>query len=849
MSDGAGAAAFVKQRTKQRPAKEQPRRRENAAAAGGRAARTGAGPRGAAEGPGDGARRAAAGVRRGAGGGRRDLAACADGAVFAGVLGLIVVTPWFRGLFFPMEQMVALLVALGLFAARWWSKFTRNDYGFLRGPLDWAVFGLWLAYLASTFVAANVRDAIQADIKYLLYFIAYWLVRELATDERRRAMVQGAVAVTGVWVSILGVGAAAGTFQFNGAFDGMRIYSAFQYPNTLASYLMAAFFCALALWSRAGAQGGEGAPGAPGGEGALRRAWPAFLWAAAAYACLFVFVFTYSRGALLVFPAVAAAFVALQPKGARLGSALAVLLLALAAGVAGRGFPAAVAAHDAVGAWGAFLVGVPLALAANLALLLFSRVPGRQRIVALGALAGAGLAAAAFLLVRLRLPAEVLARISSIGLGEHTARLRLDWMMDALRIIKDHPLLGAGGGGWNALYHQYQNYAYSSTEVHNHFMQVWVETGTVGFLLFLAIWVSLAWSGWKAWRAASGGGRRVLAGAGAGALALGLHSAIDFNLSLAAVSLALWSLLGSVRSAGEAAEVQGRAASTEYRLLPRLLVYLLASLGFVGVLSLALGFDAGRRAAMALDSGRPQEARLLFESAIARDPFQPSYHVDLAQTYQVLGLTDPAYRSLLPKAVPEAEKGLRLAPENARYLTAVGIIRLRAGAWQEGLAALEKAKKVERHQIVYYENLAGALIDVARQKILSGDAKTGAELLQRALDLKDEIAGVRSLAPDQEVAAGFVLPDQSPILSLRWGQARAMRGEPAEAESLLAAGAGHPNPGVQAEALVWLGAIQEAQGRTNEAAASIGKADGLAPGRAKDLDQVRRLLGAVGPKR
>jgi O-antigen ligase len=52
-------------------------------------------------------------------------------------------------------------------------------------------------------------------------------------------------------------------------------------------------------------------------------------------------------------------------------------------------------------------------------------------------------------------------------------------MRCAVEIVKDHPIIGAGAGGWEALYRQYQNYSYWTTETHSHFLQVWVETGTL----------------------------------------------------------------------------------------------------------------------------------------------------------------------------------------------------------------------------------------------------------------------------------------------------------------------------------------------------------------------------------
>ncbi|MGI6423707.1 MAG: O-antigen ligase family protein [Tepidanaerobacteraceae bacterium] len=66
-----------------------------------------------------------------------------------------------------------------------------------------------------------------------------------------------------------------------------------------------------------------------------------------------------------------------------------------------------------------------------------------------------------------------------------------------MKIIKEYPILGTGGGGWKAIYQAYQSYRYFTTEVHSFFLQLWVETGTVGLLALLALWITTLFAGYK----------------------------------------------------------------------------------------------------------------------------------------------------------------------------------------------------------------------------------------------------------------------------------------------------------------------------------------------------------------
>lgn len=834
-----------------------------------------------------------------------------DRAAFGAVLAMIVIGPYFRGLFFPKEQMAALLVALALLAARWYVKFQRGDYAFLRGPLDWAVFLLFLAYVAATFIAVNRRLAIQEDIKYLLYFIVYWLVRELAGEgletggagwrgpgaaEGRRAAVLGAVALAGFWLAILGVGAAAGTFHYNGAFDGMRIYSALQYPNTLAAYLTAAFFSALALWARAGAAvwfprgGGAGAAGVAGGAGAAapgglagtpwRVAFP-FWWALVLYAILFVFVFTYSRGGWLVFPVIALVYLGLAPRGARLAAAA--MLVAVGAAVApfAAPFAQAVAAKDAVGVWRAFLAGMPAALALNAVVLALIRfllgLSPAVRAAALGGAGALGTAAAALALTRVAVPASVLERVRSISLADYDARSRIEWMADALKIVRDHPVLGAGGGAWEAIYHKYQSYGYWSTQVHNHFMQLWVETGTVGFLIFLAWWALLLWYGWRAWTVArrageqAAPGQAVLAGALAGALALGAHSLLDFNLSLSAVTIAMTALFAVVRAqpgaeggaaAGPAwAEMAGRAgaagpapgagsrsarrrAEAEYRLLPRAAAYGLTALAWCGVLILLLGQDAGQRAAEALNAGRVDEARVLFQRAIAYDPFTASFRMDLGQALALQAQAQGDMR-LFREAQGHFEAGVARDPYNPNYHALLGSYLLQLGSFQEGLGHLEQALELHPWEAQRYETLAGALVAVARYHRQQGNDADARRLAARVLDLREQLRQRAARVPPWVVEVHRT-PSSTPGMALHAGAAEALLGELAAAEQDLRAAAGGDNPQVRSEAYAWLSAVLRAQGRAADADKVLAEARALNPRADATAGQLAALLGASG---
>ncbi|HHY95273.1 MAG TPA: hypothetical protein GX513_09725 [Firmicutes bacterium] len=419
-------------------------------------------------------------------------------------------------------------------------------------------------------------------------------------------------------------------------------------------------------------------------------------------------------------------------------------------------------------------------------------------------------------------PAQIKQRVAAIDLGESGAQDRLQWSRDALKLAGQRPLLGAGGGGWNALYGTVQTYAYFSTEVHNHFAQVWVEGGTLGFLAFLAVWVGAGWAYWR--------GRRTDAPLSAAAFVaaggLGVHALIDFNLSLSAVSFMLWALFGLVAAGepvptgdGGAAGVvrPGRAAGTTHRGaagpahsaagpspwylrlgIPVVCVALLSL-----TVSLRAGYGAGQRAAAALNAGDAERALVAFATACRYDPWTASFHIDLGQVYERQA-GEAKTRELLAKARAEFERGVSLDPYNFQYRALYGRFLLRHGEADAGLAQLQKAIECRPALAAGYENLATASVLVGAAMADRGELDKARAYLQSVRTVAADMARRSTLVPAFVQRADYRLPASTPRLSLALGQASLLLGDTNTARQSLEAAV--KDRQLQPEANLWLGA-------------------------------------------
>ncbi|MBR4702973.1 MAG: O-antigen ligase family protein [Oscillospiraceae bacterium] len=84
------------------------------------------------------------------------------------------------------------------------------------------------------------------------------------------------------------------------------------------------------------------------------------------------------------------------------------------------------------------------------------------------------------------LPGFIANRLQGLRANENAIQ-RAAFFRDGMKIFRDHPILGAGLGSFESLIYNYQDFYYETKFVHNHYIQVLLDCGIVGFLLYLAI--------------------------------------------------------------------------------------------------------------------------------------------------------------------------------------------------------------------------------------------------------------------------------------------------------------------------------------------------------------------------
>lgn len=270
--------------------------------------------------------------------------------------------------------------------------------------------------------------------------------------------------------------------------NGLRLTSVFQYANTYAAFLMAFLFVTLFALVRS------------------RKGYGTLLHGFMLLPFIVSLLLTLSRGGLVLLPVVFILLLLFMKPAQQILWIIQLAIAGIASLIVINPITSLGTELNAVFTTSALLKGWIYLLGASAVVAVLSWVVQRyvapwlqKKLANSDSHRGTGLwiplgsvflvGGAAFLLLgtpaRNILPANIEIRLENINFKQHSVLERFTFYKDALKVVKDYPILGAGGGGWASLYQQYQNNPYSSQQVHNFFLQYLIEVGILGFIVFM----------------------------------------------------------------------------------------------------------------------------------------------------------------------------------------------------------------------------------------------------------------------------------------------------------------------------------------------------------------------------
>ncbi len=466
-------------------------------------------------------------------------------------------------------------------------------------PFYWAsglILGLALLSAISSLWSGSIELSVtEADriLVYLGFFLAAFLIAQ--TDQRRQRFGEGmAIALAAVALAALcsrlipdlGLGAGGGT--------GPRLRYPLGYWN--ADGVAFGIGIALTLWL------------------SRRSLTTALRWLAVAAlpTLLLALYLTYSRGGLVALLVACGVLLALSHDRLWLLATLAIGAIGWLPGLLAAQGQRGIADNLSNGAVGGEGVTVLLWLAAGtvLALALYA---GLQRLERRGGgLTGRALelSRSPTVLKRLALAGALVAIGIAIAVGgrawdqftagdvqfpnqpeQHfksfSGANRDEFWRVAVDAFEEKPVVGHGSGTYQFSWDELRSIPLPVRDAHSLYLEAFAELGLVGGLLVLALVGTLLWTGFAAWRDATGARRELYAALLATVVAFAVGAGIDWFWEIATLG-ALFFLAGGVLVAGRCAQLQERRAGANGHAQQRRYGLAVAGLAMAWVAALAL---------------------------------------------------------------------------------------------------------------------------------------------------------------------------------------------------------------------------------------------------------------------
>jgi tetratricopeptide (TPR) repeat protein len=396
------------------------------------------------------------------------------------------------------------------------------------------------------------------------------------------------------------------------------------------------------------------------------------------------------------------------------------------------------------------------------------------------------------------LPDNVRTRIENINFQQHSVLERGTFYRDAIKLWKDYPIIGAGGGAWAALYEKYQNNPYTSRQAHNFALQYLVESGALGFLAFVAFVAAIFYFYIRSFIAASVEKRDERFPFFILTVALLAHSMIDFDLSYVYLGAVIFLCLGVMLSGSESAPIRIRSDSLAlHKAFPGVLLVLSVVLFIISTRLLAANNYYRHAIELTKTSHNYNEIVAPLNQAIKLHPNHPDYvltgQTPDGRSFSKIALLVQMYDQTkneqyftdaqnLLNALEKVEPHNRLiAYQQLNFLQVKGKL-------PEALAWASQQLSDYPWYIEMYESKITLSVQLGNQARTKGDMKSMDAYFTEAVDtynkVLQQIESLKNLPKGQEQGRPF---EVTPLIAMNIGEVYYMRGDYAAAATLMKA--------------------------------------------------------------
>jgi len=396
-------------------------------------------------------------------------------------------------------------------------------------------------------------------------------------------------------------------------------------------------------------------------------------------------------------------------------------------------------------------------------------------------------------------PPALAGRIAAFSFDRLVADGRLVFFQDGVAIFRQSPLLGSGGGAWEAMYHQAQSFLYGTRRIHSDPYEIALEVGLLGLLCVLV----LIGGPLKALPQLAGGDvgvALVLAGT-----LMFAHSFIEALLAFPALYVILFALLGAAPQRAYA-----------YTLSPRSIVVgkAVGSLAGMAVLVLAAGIFLAQIEASSM--GRAARRGEVVDTIAGLRRMQ------LLSPWDTAVKTDLALQ-LWPQAQHRREvesllvRSRQLDPHDPRLPNLLGQFRLQGGQHEAAMELFQEAVRLQPKNEQTYAMLAAASADGALYFV--GDLKRKQRFIDLALATERDFHAMAKEAGPLAHATGGSAPVMTENFRLALAKVAVLAGDEGGAAVIEQVLRTTGDESLRIMSAMWHARMLEMQGRKAEAEA------------------------------
>ncbi len=659
----------------------------------------------------------------------------------AGIVILVSVSTLFRGLYFTYET-YGFLAALALLLVLYFFAKMRNDEPIHINKLFMIPsIGLVAANVISFVNAANPRENLGTLLLYtellVLFIVLYDYFYEKKQQFIRYLMMP--VLIAGF------LSAVVGTIALTGKFDvwevttlGSRVGTTFQYANTAAIYFVICLIFTITLVNTE--------------KSIILRALAAGMGNIFIYA-LFM---TGSRGGYLVCILIIPVLHFLLPIEKWINSIICLITMVVPVFITLSGFNSAVVQASNFGATVSLAASFIIAAVSYSLLHLLLNLIIRGREVALPKFTrlvfGGVLLTCLILIIIFRenviqmLPSVMAKRLNRLiteGFNDINILVRLYYDKDALKLIASSWLTGLGGSGWKAMYQSVQDYFYTAAFVHNHYFQIFVENGILGFLSFIVmVALSIAGCVYSYVNNRDVVVRTYTAGLLCGLVSLTGHAAADFDLSFVSMLLLLWMMFAASMTDMKATNVTADRLKGSIKTTAGKLILVVVGSALFSFYGMYFAGAYNENIAYKYDVKKDYKTAMFFyEEANRFDPANTSYSFELAKLYHYFGkkaADEESQTQWFEKALLASERSVRGNKHYPAYMKTQVNVYLDYGMPLQALDTAQELVKCQKYNSEVYELLAQSYIDAARCYENNGDSDKAIELLKKCIEIEKD---------------------------------------------------------------------------------------------------------------